>query len=99
MATNYQKYTCVGTGDGSLVTIHITNFTYSSHYQIYTHAELVIKLVTHVNKSRNVSTNYGCENCGATKIALSHAAWKIVVPQKSEREKLTIIRTGDGPAT
>ena len=43
MATNYQKYTCVETGDGSLVAIHITNFTYNSHYQIYTHAELVIK--------------------------------------------------------
>jgi len=57
-----------------------------------------------VGISRNVSTSRGCENCGTTKIALSHAAWKIVVPQKSGPAgphcnlKLTIMRTGDRPA-
>jgi predicted RNA-binding Zn-ribbon protein involved in translation (DUF1610 family) len=54
--------------------------------------------VTHVGISRNVSTSRGCENCGATKIARSYAARKIVVPQKSECKKLTIMRTGDRPA-
>ena len=39
LAGNYQKYTHVGTGDGSLVAIHIINFTYNSHYQKYTHVE------------------------------------------------------------